>query len=147
MLVTSNFSFSRSVSKRLVRQTRKNQGLFGKGLIMLEERLWGTTFRYQNKKTVRQITYTIHKENVTIFWPCRNGFLGLVCVVKSYPKNVWFMSFLHKGFLKGGYLDFSYLTELKIYIYITEIYMKKQYKSSIIKNHQITNKHFFMVFP
>ena len=41
--------------------------------------------------------------------------------------------------LKGGYFDFSHLTELKN-IYITEIYMKKQYKSSIIKNHKITNK-------
>ena len=28
--------------------------------------------------------------------------------------------------LKGGYLDFSHLTELKN-IYITEIYMKKKY--------------------
>ena len=33
LLVTSNFSFSHSVFKRLVLQTRKNQGLFGKELI------------------------------------------------------------------------------------------------------------------
>ena len=32
MLVTSNFSFSHSVFKSLVQQTRKNQSLFGKGL-------------------------------------------------------------------------------------------------------------------
>ena len=32
LLVTSNFSFSHSVFKRLVLHTRKNQGLFGKGL-------------------------------------------------------------------------------------------------------------------
>ena len=32
LLVTSNFSFSHSVFKRLVLQTRENQGLFGKGL-------------------------------------------------------------------------------------------------------------------
>ena len=32
LLVTSDFSFSHSVFKRLVLQTRKNQGLFGKGL-------------------------------------------------------------------------------------------------------------------
>ena len=32
LLVTSNFSYSLSVFKRLVLQTRKNQGLFGKGL-------------------------------------------------------------------------------------------------------------------
>ena len=31
-LATSNFSLSRSVFKRLVLQTRKNQGLFEKGL-------------------------------------------------------------------------------------------------------------------
>ena len=32
LLVTSNFTFSHSVFERLVLQTRKNQGLFGKGL-------------------------------------------------------------------------------------------------------------------
>ena len=32
--VTSNFSFSLSVFKRLVPQTRKNQGLFGKELML-----------------------------------------------------------------------------------------------------------------
>ena len=32
LVVLSNFSFSLSVFKRLVLQTRKNQGLFGKGL-------------------------------------------------------------------------------------------------------------------
>ena len=32
LLITSNFSFSHSVFKRHVLQTRKNQGLFGKGL-------------------------------------------------------------------------------------------------------------------
>ena len=43
---------------------------------------------------------------------------------------------------KGGYLDFSHLTELKD-IYITEMYMEKQYKLSIIKNHKIRKKIFF----
>ena len=32
LLVTNNFSFSHNVFKSLVKQTRKNQGLFGKGL-------------------------------------------------------------------------------------------------------------------
>ena len=32
LLIMSNFSFSYSVFKRLVLQTRKHQGLFGKGL-------------------------------------------------------------------------------------------------------------------
>ena len=35
LLITSNFSISLSVFKRLVLQTRKNQGLFGKGLMYL----------------------------------------------------------------------------------------------------------------
>ena len=39
LLVTSNFSFSHSVFKRIVQQTRKNQGLFGKGLIMTDKYL------------------------------------------------------------------------------------------------------------
>ena len=36
LLVTSDFSFYHSVFKRLVLQTRKNQGLFGKGLKMFQ---------------------------------------------------------------------------------------------------------------
>ena len=40
MLVTSKFSFSHSVFKRLVLQTRKNQGLFGKGLRVSILWLW-----------------------------------------------------------------------------------------------------------
>ena len=36
LLVTSNFSFSHSVFKRLTLQTHKNQGLFGKGLNIVE---------------------------------------------------------------------------------------------------------------
>ena len=34
LLVTSNFSFSNCVFKRFVLHTRKNQGLFGKGLCL-----------------------------------------------------------------------------------------------------------------
>ena len=38
--------------------------------------------------------------------------------------------------VKGGYLDFSHLTKFKN-IYFTELYMGKQYKSPITKNHKI----------
>ena len=48
--------------------------------------------------------------------------------------------------LKGCYLDFSHLTELKN-IYITEIYMEKQYKSSITNNKKIGKKNFFDGVP
>ena len=44
--------------------------------------------------------------------------------------------------LKGGYPDFSHLIELEN-IYITEIYINKQYKLSIIKKHEITKKKIF----
>ena len=46
---------------------------------------------------------------------------------------------------KGDHSDFSHLTELKN-IHITEIHIKKQYKSSRIKNHKIT-KGFFDGVP
>ena len=38
LVVTSNFSFSHSVFKRLILQTRKNKSLFGKGLILCQTR-------------------------------------------------------------------------------------------------------------
>ena len=47
---------------------------------------------------------------------------------------------------KGGNLDFSYLTELEN-IYLTEIHMKKQHKSSITKNHKIKQKSIFDGVP
>ena len=47
-----------------------------------------------------------------------------------------------ESFVKGRHLDFSHLTEVKN-IYITEIYKKKQYKSSITKNHKIRKKKVF----
>ena len=47
---------------------------------------------------------------------------------------------------KGDHSDFSHLAELKN-LYITEIYMKKQCKSSIIKNHKITPKKNFDGVP
>ena len=61
-----------------------------------------------------------------------------------FPLHSLFKNLLHN--FKGGYLDFSHLTELKN-IYITEIYMKKQYKSSRIKNHKITKNIFFDGVP
>ena len=48
--------------------------------------------------------------------------------------------------LKGGYSDFSHLTELKN-IYITEIYMKNLYKSSITNNKKIKKKELFDGIP
>ena len=53
-------------------------------------------------------------------------------------QNVCLGEILDEFEFKGGYLDFSHLSELKN-IYITETYMKKLYKSSlssIIKNHK-----------
>ena len=51
--------------------------------------------------------------------------------------------------VKGGYLDFSHLTELQN-INIAEICMKKKYRSSVTKNHKIKQqkkKKELMVFP
>ena len=62
--------------------------------------------------------------------------------VNSPAAHCFFSDLEKKNHLKGGYLDFSHLSELKN-IYITEIYLKKEYKSSIIKNHKITNKKIF----
>ena len=62
-----------------------------------------------------------------------------------FPSSKEFSIFQKTAF-KGGHLDFSHLTELRN-IYITKIYMKKQCKSSIIKNHKITQKIFFDGVP
>ena len=48
--------------------------------------------------------------------------------------------------LKGGYLDFSHINKLKN-IYITEIYIEKQNKSPITKNHKIKKIYIFYGVP
>ena len=65
---------------------------------------------------------------------------------KMQKKADVFFLYVNTQQFKGGYLDFSHLTELEN-IFITEIYMRKQYKSSITKNHKIIQKYFLMVFP
>ena len=64
LLVMSNFSFSRRVFKRLVLQTRKNQGLSGKGLkkvrvpILLEK---GDLSKKFNKRSLVFFTLKSYK--------------------------------------------------------------------------------------
>ena len=59
------------------------------------------------------------------------------------PKsNTDLLPLLWTSRLKGDYLDFSNLTELKN-IYVNEIYMKNQNKSSRIKSHRIKNIYIF----
>ena len=54
LLVTINFSFSLSVFKRLVLQTRKNQALFGKGLNTMHCRLLMTLEKMPFENIVRK---------------------------------------------------------------------------------------------
>ena len=51
---------------------------------------------------------------------------------------------LHFDALKGGYLDFSYLTELK-YMYITEIYMKNNRNHQELRFIKLQKKNFDVV--
>ena len=64
---------------------------------------------------------------------------------KLYVPDLLMQVYKNTG-IKGCYLDFSNLTELKN-IYITEIYMKKQYKPPITKNKKIEKKHIFDGIP
>ena len=67
----------------------------------------------------------------------------MVIIFKSCCKWSWIkFSLSIRSIFKGGYLDFLTLTELKNIIIINEIYMKKQYKSSITSNHEISRKTF-----
>ena len=75
------------------------------------------------------------------------GWVG--SAARSSLSAISTVSFFTMKEFKGGYLDFSHLIELKT-IYITDIHMKKQHKSSITKNHEIKKKKkciFLMVFP
>ena len=64
LLVTSNFSFSNRVFKRLVLQTRENQGLFGKGL----KRSW------EKEKIQLTILFSIPPPLHNVFYPMKDKF-------------------------------------------------------------------------
>ena len=79
LLVTSNFFFFHSVFKRLVQQTRKNQGLFGKGLKCLHRFSWNN---YRPGKCM-QTSFTIMRRKLIIVmfvFRCR---VHYVCVYRS----------------------------------------------------------------
>ena len=59
LLVTSNFSFSHSVFKRLVLQTRKNQGLFGKGLNVSYQSPTSALYMYTQGKGIQCKIYLL----------------------------------------------------------------------------------------
>ena len=91
LLVTSNFSFSHSVFKRIVLQTRKNQGLFGKGLIIPREKpfqnimgkgenagyhyflLFPQCFCPVRDKFIIGVTFKLSSANVLIFFLLEDG--------------------------------------------------------------------------
>ena len=56
LLITSNFSFSHSVFKRLVLQTSKNQGMFGKGLNL--KLLSANSFSLEESKICHLLTHS-----------------------------------------------------------------------------------------
>ena len=86
LLVRSNYSFSHSIFKRLVPQTRKNKGLFGKG------------FRIQNhKQTWGCIESPFHRRwlvsSYICYWsmfnPFQNKPLFLHVCITSLLKTLW----------------------------------------------------------
>ena len=89
LLVKNNFSFSRSVSKGLVLQTRKNQSLFGKELTL-----------YQNLTIYCGFTWNRWPEISLIFiyrrfrWALNSLFFGLKTMIFFNYKNSWFFNFL-----------------------------------------------------
>ena len=118
LLVMSNFSFSHSVFKRLVLQTRKNQGLFGKGLTLSQT----TNFRlFQTERVSRRQLeiwrngrrFSKRVENTEeqfLLYPqcfqktCAADTLkpGLVLEkVNSFPNKPWFLCVCRRILLKS----------------------------------------------
>ena len=80
----SNFSFSHSVFKRLVQQTSKNQGLFGKGLTDSWKRPKGHSMITKANLSTSTV-YAEMSQTVRAFFPfiCGNHF-----ICKKEKKNI-----------------------------------------------------------
>ena len=72
-LATSNFSFSHSVFKRLLLQTRKNQGLFGKGLSHIQ-----LNRHVENSRKSFGLCQPVHSTLSSIHRACLISFLSVL---------------------------------------------------------------------
>ena len=88
LLVTSNFSFSHSVFKRLVMQTHKNQGLFGKGLKQLNKvRVEGGYSGFQ-KISSKQQTCHLQEETVHLLKEeMKKHSTAKAFVIEGFPRD------------------------------------------------------------
>ena len=82
LLVTSNFPFSHSVFKRLLLQTRKKKGLFGKGLIPVCLHLVsvGSYIVFKRKfscLTLLRLIFFPHQSNCTFSYPRINASINI----------------------------------------------------------------------
>ena len=79
LLVTSNFSFSLSVFKGLVLQTHQNQGLFGKGLILI---------RWVFKGPIKPLISAVYKlRAVALILSVLMWLLWCKCSILVYPTE------------------------------------------------------------
>ena len=98
LLVRSNFSFSHSVFKRLLMQTRKNQGLFGKGLSFQKKkkkrRLTGSNIFYPCplKRVLNLFAKSINPNMAQKVSPSLNILLSINDLRYFYPEDVFFFS-------------------------------------------------------
>ena len=84
LLITSNFSFPHSVFKRLVLQTRKNQGLFGKGLkVLFLEQGWVYNFPYS-----KGLKLDCFVKSQICWSDFRTGFLGILFKVEILSPDL-----------------------------------------------------------
>ena len=84
LLVTRHFSFSHSVFKKPVLQTRKNKGLFGKGLIIWSLTTFSTLFQlYCNSHVFQEFFLPLL---CTIFFPS-NWWLSHITIVETMDNS------------------------------------------------------------
>ena len=93
MLVMSNFSFSHSVFKRRVRQTHKNQGLYGKGL--------STISICERANTCKGVTPITHNTQVRYVKKVENSSIDLLRGQNSWSKSCKFHCFINFADKKG----------------------------------------------
>ena len=101
LLVTSNFSFSYSVFKRLVLQTHKNQGLFGKGLTISK-----TQRNTKGERKRRNCSLQAISPIPTVFSKdlyCRHVKSGLVLERINGRKVIYNVSFIEKPLKLNGF--------------------------------------------
>ena len=141
----SNFSFSTVLSKETYLQTRKNQGLFGKGLITLALYQMITSL-----KAFEEVKFNVVRTRISLFDTVKSivgkgenhGYQHLFLFLQCFPKLFSFFLSLVKS-LEFVVKSLPFITQFQV----LTIPRQKKFENTVGKQVNYGKQHLLLFFP